>query len=362
MRLICLCLAVLSAAALAEPELGKPFAVLEGRCRLQPGTSVQLSGRSSFDTDGEIVAWEFQLDGQPVASEDGLVTLRFDAPGVHFLELIVTDNEGRRAQVRQPVFVESRGALLQRRLLSRERRGAVMLLCELQDAETSDAIETLGEQIFAPVMGMAYGEVEIIRGERALPEPFFEAIRQVAARRDVVDIFLFAHGSPDHLWFKNRRSATGEDILRELEGRGGEKVRMVYSTLCWGESMNQAWRKVGAQAASGAVDVHIPIEAPPFILGWLAGQEYGSLTARCFELNRDAHDLRNQLALSLEPSLRMLQDNLGTSDPERAIDYYLDWFLRDGEWEIWKSTPLIEGGGVTIDTFPEDLAPALPSS
>ncbi len=360
MRLIFLCLALLSAGLLAEPELGKPFAVLEGRFRLQPGSSVQVSALSSFDTDGEIVSFSFTLNGQPVPSDGGVAELRFDEPGVHFLGLTVTDNEGRTGEVLQPVFVERRSALLQRRLLSRERRGAVMLLCELQDAETSEAIESLGEEIFAPIMGMAYGEVEILRGERAVPEIFFEAIREVAARRDVVDIFLFAHGSPDHLWFKNRRSATGEDILTELEGRGGEKVRMVYSTLCWGETMNKAWRQVGAEAASGAVDVHIPVEAPPFILGWLAGQEYGSLTARCFQLNRGAHDLRNQLATSLEPALRTLQDNLDQSDPARAIDYYLDWFLRDGEWEIWKSTPLIEGGGVTIDTFPEDLPPAPP--
>ncbi len=359
MRTLLVISSLLLATALADgPELGKPFAVLDGRTRVTPGSTVEFSAESSFDTDGTIVSYTFALGDQVIVNRDGRATFSFPRAGVYFLELEVVDDAGLRAHVRQPIFVESAGELLRRRLLSRERRGALLLMCELQDAATSESIENLGDQLLAPLLRLGYGEVQVLRGEGANPEDFFAGIRGLCARRDAVDVFLFAHGSPGKLWLKNRRSVSGEDILRELDGRA-DGLRMVYSTLCWGESMNQAWRQVGAEAASGAVDVHIPVEAPPFLLGWLAGQEYSSLTGRCFQLNRQAHDLRNQLAVNLEPMLRQMQGDLGESDVENALEYYLEWFLQDGEWEIWKSTPLIEGGGVTIDTFPEDLAPSV---
>ncbi|MFC1706257.1 PKD domain-containing protein [Planctomycetota bacterium] len=363
---LCSCVpAVLTAVLLAgftvqaseKPQVYEPFAILEGPPVTVPGSELRFSAESSFDLDGTIAAYEFAVDGEAVEADGAVLIVRFSEPGRHSVELTVSDDEGNRATVRRPVVIEPLLAHVRRRLEARERRGVLLFMCEGQDRKTSEAIEELGERVLGPALSFAYGEVSVIRGDNARPEVFFKAIRELATRREVIDLILLAHGAEDKMCFKGRRSASGADVIAELKGRGGEKIRMIYSSLCWGATMNEAWRKVGARAVSGAVHVHIPVDVVPFVLGWLAGEEYGSLVGKSVKFNMHVHTFRNSTARSLRPMVNLLRQNLGSSGPGRALAYYLKWFAKDKDWEMWKSYLRIEGGGVTIDTFREDSDP-----
>ncbi|GIW73283.1 MAG: hypothetical protein KatS3mg102_2825 [Planctomycetota bacterium] len=329
-----------------------PLAVLQGPAWAPPGSTVRFSGRASFRPGGRIVAYRFELGetvfegSRPEASFSGL------RPGEHTVRLTVTAEDGQQASVRQPLFVEPLERHLRRKLEARARRGVVLFMCERGPLDTARAIEDLGEAILGPLLRAAYAEVVVVRGTEATPEDFFAAIRSLAARREAVDLILLAHGSPDRLWLREGRPIRGADIVEQLEGRGGERLRMVYSSLCYGASLNQAWRKAGARAVAGAVDVKIPLDLPAFLLGWLAGGEYASVMAQAYAANLRLHALREQLADRLRPGYASLRPVLEEAGPGRAARFYLDAFFEPEAWQGWKSYPVIEGGGVTIDTFP----------
>ncbi|MFM7203845.1 MAG: carbohydrate binding domain-containing protein [Myxococcota bacterium] len=71
-----------------------PLAVVNpGDLVLEPGAVQTFSGRESLDGDGSIVAFAWALDGLPVGTGPD-VTLTFDEPGVFYLSLTVTDDDG----------------------------------------------------------------------------------------------------------------------------------------------------------------------------------------------------------------------------------------------------------------------------
>lgn len=348
--LLCLFLATL-AFGQSHAALGTPYAVLDGPKFSLPGSVESFSGKASFDLDGRIVRYDFRCGDESQSNDTGLAQFRLPQSGRVQVFLTVTDDAGRQATAELPVTVGSRREQWDVLASGRQRRGAVMLLCERGDPATAEAIEATGEAIFAPTMALAYEDVVILKGEEATPQAFFDAIRQVASRREAVDVFLYAHGSPKTLHLKRDSVIRNQDLVRELKGRGGERVRMVYSTLCFGETMNQAWLEAGARAVSGAVNVHMPIDALPFMLGWLAGEEYGSLMGKSVKFNDAIHDARNALVAANKPLLLQLKTSLGKSPAERVIGFYLDWVLEDDAWQIWKSHMVIEGQGTTIHSF-----------
>jgi len=60
---------------------------------VQDGTEVVFDGSASFDPDGDIVAWAWDLGGGVVV-EDALATHAWPEEGVHVVTLTVTDDDG----------------------------------------------------------------------------------------------------------------------------------------------------------------------------------------------------------------------------------------------------------------------------
>jgi PGF-pre-PGF domain-containing protein/PGF-CTERM protein len=69
----------------------------------QIGEDVQLSGVDSAD-DGEIVSYEWTVNGQTFSGES--VTVSLDEPGEYTVELIVTDDSGETDTVTQTLTIE----------------------------------------------------------------------------------------------------------------------------------------------------------------------------------------------------------------------------------------------------------------
>jgi PKD repeat protein len=76
------------------------------------GKRVQLNGEG-IDTDGHIVSWEWDLDGDgefdTYSERDGTVSQSFDTPGIYTLRLRVTDNRGAISTDSIIVTVEKAG-------------------------------------------------------------------------------------------------------------------------------------------------------------------------------------------------------------------------------------------------------------
>jgi PGF-pre-PGF domain-containing protein len=82
----------------------------EGSIALDPGTAtvdsdVSLSGADSTDPDGEIVAYEWSVDGETLTGET--VTVALEEPGEYTVELVVTDDAGETDTVTETLVVEA---------------------------------------------------------------------------------------------------------------------------------------------------------------------------------------------------------------------------------------------------------------
>jgi PGF-pre-PGF domain-containing protein/PGF-CTERM protein len=82
----------------------------EGAIALSPesattGETVELSGADSTDEDGDIVAYEWRLDGETLDGETVLTTL--EDPGEYTVELTVTDSAGQTDTVTETLVVEA---------------------------------------------------------------------------------------------------------------------------------------------------------------------------------------------------------------------------------------------------------------
>jgi|Deesub1362B_J571_1020462.scaffolds.fasta_scaffold06339_2 PKD repeat protein len=74
------------------------------------GTLVTFDASASYDPDGAITSYQWDLDGDGVADHFGpLVTSTYYAPGTYLITLWVTDNQGATSQASQPLLVQSTG-------------------------------------------------------------------------------------------------------------------------------------------------------------------------------------------------------------------------------------------------------------
>jgi hypothetical protein len=95
------------------------------------------------------------------------------------------------------------------------------------------------------------------------------------------DLYKFAHGWTGKFGARNMHDddenrVTAADITRELApsktGFTQMPIRMVWGTNCYGHSLGETWRSVGAKATSGARAVNFtPNRFGPFVDAWDRG-------------------------------------------------------------------------------------------
>ena len=69
-----------------------PVARLGTDRRVAPGDGVTFDASQSFDPDGRIVRFAWEIDGERQPERGAVITRRFDAPGNHILRVTVTDD------------------------------------------------------------------------------------------------------------------------------------------------------------------------------------------------------------------------------------------------------------------------------
>jgi hypothetical protein len=101
------------------------------------------------------------------------------------------------------------------------------------------------------------------------------------SRFDRIDTHIHVHGSPGRNYFKDGivASSTIASDLNQMnastKGMALTKLRALYSTACYGETMNSAYNSVFS-VSSGArkINTNSSIEYPSFLLKWAVGSSY----------------------------------------------------------------------------------------
>ena len=106
-----------------------------------------------------------------------------------------------------------------------------------------------------------------------------------------VDMFIMSHGAPGgFVTSKGQHGTVDMFTASEIRQRLGSAqtglsqlpIRMIWSTLCYGASLNEAWTSVGAKVVGGSRDVNFyPTQFRGFTEEWNKGDvAYGTALAR----------------------------------------------------------------------------------
>ena len=96
-----------------------------------------------------------------------------------------------------------------------------------------------------------------------------------------VDLVFITHGATDEVLLSDDRWTINEvrDRIRSgLTAADRAKLRMVFSTACFGSSHRTAWREAGFKTVSGSKKIYADSAASyvPFLSAWAVGGTFGA--------------------------------------------------------------------------------------
>jgi len=140
------------------------------------------------------------------------------------------------------------------------------------------------------ILGMNYGETELLLNNDATFPKFKSLIRNLAGRSDIhaIDVILSLHGSTTQLSFDDKRWKIADmekNFLmantaseRALMVKVKRKLRMMYNLSCFGKYHNASFIKMGFDSSVGSVSVNAnsEVEFLPVLTSWKQGSTFGA--------------------------------------------------------------------------------------
>jgi hypothetical protein len=145
------------------------------------------------------------------------------------------------------------------------------------------------------LMRPVYRVVESLTGDQVTLGAFLDRVASLARDPETkaLDVFLVMHGSPGMLHFDDTDITTA-DLREHLKAADlAGRLRLLYSTACYGASHAGDFVKAGFRTASGAVAVcaNGPYDFPTQLLKWGTVHTYKStVTAGNNPVFRVIHD------------------------------------------------------------------------
>jgi hypothetical protein len=159
-------------------------------------------------------------------------------------------------------------------------------------SNTSDQYKALYEFVeksgiaLALAVRVQYNKFVILSGHNADSQDFVSALRSMAAEPNIdeIDVIMHMHGSPNQMHFNHTKSSSelGSEIQKL---RIGPKLRMFYTTACYGSTHAEDMVAAGFSCAAGAVGVNAnsAVEYPEFLTLWSTGTSF----RECIEKSRN---------------------------------------------------------------------------
>ncbi len=128
------------------------------------------------------------------------------------------------------------------------------------------------------MMALHYRLVDTLVGPEATCADFVDRLTALAQdpQTKAVDVFLHLHGLENELFFEEGPVETSE-LGDQLQAAGlKERLRLLYSTACFGATHAPDFVRGGFRVASGAVAINAngPYDYPAQLFNWGLGQTY----------------------------------------------------------------------------------------
>jgi hypothetical protein len=150
-----------------------------------------------------------------------------------------------------------------------------------------DFVEFNAIALATATLGTRYNTVHIVRGAAATRAGLANKLNEIASKSTVraVDLVFITHGATDEVLLADARWTIGavrDRIRLGLTLADRAKLRMVFSTACFGASHRAAWREAGFKTVSGSRKIYADSASSylPFLSAWALGGTFAaSVTA-----------------------------------------------------------------------------------
>lgn len=184
------------------------------------------------------------------------------------------------------------------RLNRRERALIIVSVLNTDDNEKAATkwlykfIEANGISLAFAQLGAFYKKRVSLKDDLATKENLIETLQQVARDSKIqeIDVLLHCHGNDERLYLYEER-VTSQELAKAIgQLRIGHRLRMLYSTACYGASHADDFvMHAGFTCASGAkgINYNSATEYPEFLSRWNSGESFGSAIAKSRNKNLD---------------------------------------------------------------------------
>jgi hypothetical protein len=162
----------------------------------------------------------------------------------------------------------------------RTNERALVVLSELSDDNHAVLYEFVEKSGIALSLTLAvqYRKISVLSGKNAESHDFVGTLRSLAADDKIqkIDVFAFIHGNPSKMYFSNgvKSSDAISSEIAKLDIK--KKLRMYYTTACFGATHAEDMIRAGFNCASGplGVNANSAVSFPEFTAKWATGTTF----------------------------------------------------------------------------------------
>jgi hypothetical protein len=174
--------------------------------------------------------------------------------------------------------------------VSRSNRDAVVFVSDLSAGFTGaevtfyQAVEHAAYLAAVTILSPVYAHVYQVEGAQATLVALRNALNAATGTSSTtaVDLIFVTHGLNNNVVFAGNTSVpistVRNDLTSHLSIAQRQKLRVVFSTACFGATHRTGWIQAGFKAASGALGVYSDSASSyvPFLTTWALGQSFSS--------------------------------------------------------------------------------------
>ncbi len=170
--------------------------------------------------------------------------------------------------------------------VSKSQRNAVIFVANLAQGSSLEQgfynlVQFAAVALAQASLGPNYNNVVTIQGSSATLTQLRTKLEDQANRSGsrAVDLIFVTHGLSNEVLFSNDQVPMAEvsaAIIANLNATQRGKLRMVFSTACFGASHRAAWTNAGFKTASGSAGIYADSASsyPAFLASWIAGAKF----------------------------------------------------------------------------------------
>jgi hypothetical protein len=175
--------------------------------------------------------------------------------------------------------------------ISKSQRNAVIFVANLAQGSSLEqafynVVQFAAATIAQGSLGPTYNHVTTIQGNNATLAQLYAALKAEANRSGskAVDLIFVTHGLSNEVLFsdgKKSMTTVSSAITENLDSTQRSKLRIVFSTACFGASHRTAWTNAGFKTVSGSAGIYADSATsyPAFLGSWVIGTKFSDAVA-----------------------------------------------------------------------------------